>query len=100
MSMLMGVELRRVIISAPSNSYDFVTRFFAPNYGIPEDPVTGSAFTRLAPYWSNRLGKTKLFAKQVSSRGGEVTCEVAEDRVLISGKAVLYLEGKVKLSSD
>ena len=76
---------------------DFVSRFFASNYGIFEDPVTGSAFTQLAPYWSEKLGKTKLNAKQVSSRGGEVKCELLRDRVLIAGKAVKYLEGKIEI---
>ena len=97
MERLKQLDLRGVIITAGSRRYDFVSRFFAPNYGISEDPVTGSAFTQLAPYWSKKLGKTKLNAKQVSSRGGEVKCELHGDRVLIAGKAVKYLEGKIEI---
>jgi PhzF family phenazine biosynthesis protein len=94
---LKELDLRGVIITAPSNRYDFVTRFFAPKLGVPEDPVTGSAYTQLAPYWASRIGSRKFSAKQLSPRGGEVTCEVVEDRVLISGKAVTYLEGKITI---
>ena len=75
------------------------TAFFVPKYGINEDPVTGSAHTQLAPYWARRLSKTKLTAKQVSSRGGELVCELYDDRVLISGKAVKYLEGKIEIKT-
>jgi len=96
---LKQLDLRGVIITAKSDSYDFVTRFFAPNYGIDEDPVTGSAFTQLIPYWSEQLGKSKLSAKQVSKRGGEVLCELTGQRVKISGKAVKYLEGTIDLIS-
>jgi predicted PhzF superfamily epimerase YddE/YHI9 len=74
------------------------TAFFAPKYGIDEDSVTGSAHTQLTPYWSGRLGKTRLTAKQISRRGGELICELHGDRVLISGKAVKYLEGKIELN--
>lgn len=91
------LDLRGLIVTAPSSNYDFVARFFAPKYGIAEDPVTGSAFTQLAPYWSKRLEKNKLKAKQISSRSGEVLCELREDRVLISGKAVKYLEGIIQV---
>jgi PhzF family phenazine biosynthesis protein len=89
--------LRGVIITAKSDNYDFVARCFFPGIGIPEDPVTGSAYTQLAPYWASKLGKTRFSAKQMSSRGGELTCEIINDRVLISGKAVKYLEGKINL---
>jgi predicted PhzF superfamily epimerase YddE/YHI9 len=74
-----------------------VSRFFAPTAGVPEDPVTGSAHCTLIPYWSQRLGKTKLFARQVSKRGGELFCEFAGDRVLIGGKAVLYSRGQIEI---
>ncbi|MFK5948328.1 MAG: PhzF family phenazine biosynthesis protein [Methylococcales bacterium] len=94
---LKQIDLRGVIVTSPSKSYDFVCRFFAPKYGIPEDPVTGSAFTQLIPYWSEQLGKTQLTAKQISSRGGEVLCELTGDRVLISGQAVKYLEGYIQI---
>jgi len=96
---LKELDLRGVIITAKSDSYDFVSRFFAPNYGIDEDPVTGSAFTQLIPYWSEQLGKSKLSAKQVSKRGGEVLCELVGQRVKISGKAVKYLEGTIDIIS-
>ena len=92
---LKKLGLRGVAITAKSNRYDFVARFFAPNYGIPEDPVTGAAYTQRAPYWATRLGLKKLTAKQLSHRGGELTCEIAGDRVFISGKAIKYLEGKI-----
>lgn len=86
---------RGVIVSAPGNDVDFVSRFFAPQSGINEDPVTGSAHTSLTPYWSKRLSKTKLTAKQLSERGGYLECELHGNRVKISGKAVLYLIGEV-----
>jgi predicted PhzF superfamily epimerase YddE/YHI9 len=88
---------RGVIATASSDDYDFVSRFFAPGVGIPEDPVTGSSFTQLAPYWVDRLGKNPLRAKQISARGGEVLCQVEGDRVLISGSAVKFMEGEIDL---
>jgi len=94
---LKRLDLRGVIITAPSARYDFVTRFFAPRLGIPEDPVTGSAYTQLAPYWESRLGPRRFRVKQVSPRGGELTCEVAGDRVLIAGRAVSYMEGLITI---
>lgn len=84
-----------VIATAPGRSCDFVSRFFAPASGIPEDPVTGSAHTVLTPFWAKRLGKTKLSARQISARGGELTCEDRGERVGIAGRAVLYLEGTI-----
>ena len=95
MFQLTKLDLRGVAITARSRQYDFVARFFAPKYGIPEDPVTGSAYTQLAPYWADKLNKNKLYAKQVSLRGGEVFCEVRGDRVQIAGKAVLYMQGQI-----
>jgi len=89
------LDCRGVIVSAPGEQVDFVSRFFAPQCGIPEDPVTGSAHTTMIPYWSKTLGKTKLRAKQLSKRGGELDCEYLGDRVKISGKAVLYLKGEI-----
>jgi PhzF family phenazine biosynthesis protein len=80
------------VVTAQGTDVDFVSRYFAPSYGIPEDPVTGSAHCALAPYWANRLGKPKLHARQLSERGGEVWCEVAGDRVLLNGKAVVTME--------
>lgn len=85
-----------VCVTAPGvGGVDFVSRFFAPGQGIPEDPVTGSAHCTLIPYWAERLGKTVLSARQVSARGGNLACELAGDRVKIGGKAVLYLEGVI-----
>jgi len=95
---LKAVDSRGIIASAASAEYDFVARFFGPNVGIDEDPVTGSAYTQLVPYWSAKTGKTKFHAKQVSERGGELTCEQVGDRVLIGGRAVKFLEGTIEVS--
>jgi PhzF family phenazine biosynthesis protein len=84
-----------VIVTARGDNSDFVSRFFAPGAGIPEDPVTGSAHCNLIPYWADKLGKTKLHAYQLSARQGELWCELKGDRVLMSGKAVTYLKGKI-----
>ena len=89
------VDCRGVIISAPGKEVDFVSRFFAPQVGVNEDPVTGSAHTTLTPYWAKQLGKKKLSAKQISKRGGDLLLEDEGERVKISGKAVLYLEGTI-----
>lgn len=96
---LKKLDLRGTVITARSSQYDFVSRFFAPKYGIDEDPVTGSAHTQLIPYWAQKLDKTKMKAKQVSRRGGEIVCELHEDRVLISGKAIKFLEGKIEFKT-
>lgn len=84
-----------VIVTAPGDKVDFVSRFFAPGAGIPEDPVTGSAHCNLIPYWADKLGKTDLHAYQISARHGELWCELKGDRVLMSGKAVTYLKGEI-----
>ncbi len=94
-SALAELDLRGVIATAPSEHYDFVSRFFAPKYGIMEDPVTGSAHTQLTPYWAERFGKNSLSAKQISARGGEVGCELKGDRVVLSGKSVLYMTAEI-----
>ena len=86
-----------VSVTAPSNDVDFVSRYFAPTYGTPEDPVTGSAHCNLAPYWSERLGKTQLHARQLSERGGELWCEVAGNRVIVKGQAVLTMQGELMI---
>ena len=92
------VPYRAVIVTAPgSGDIDFVSRFFGPRVGVPEDPVTGSAHTTLIPYWAEKLGKTELRARQVSPRGGDLWCELRGDRVLISGHAVTYLKGEIEL---
>lgn len=100
MGKLAAVDCRGVIVTAPGRDCDFVSRFFAPRAGIPEDPVTGSAHTNLTPYWSRRLGKKKLFARQLSARGGELWCEDRGDRVGIAGRAVKYLEGQITVPAD
>lgn len=87
------LDARGVIVSAKGNKVDFVSRFFAPQIGVIEDPVTGSAHTTLTLYWSKELNKTELTATQVSSRGGELKCKIVNDRVEISGQAKLYLRG-------
>ncbi|MGW8273097.1 MAG: PhzF family phenazine biosynthesis protein, partial [Thermodesulfovibrionales bacterium] len=91
------MECFALIVTAPGNKSDFVSRFFAPGAGIPEDPVTGSAHCTLVPYWSERLGKRQLHAFQLSRRGGELFCVDKDDRVLIGGRAVTYLSGTIEL---
>jgi PhzF family phenazine biosynthesis protein len=86
-----------VMVSAPGETADFVSRFFAPGAGIPEDPVTGAAHCTLVPYWAARLGKSSLTAKQLSARGGDLCCRLSGDRVFISGSAVEYLRGEVDI---
>lgn len=92
---IMEATERGVICTAPSEKYDFVSRFFGPAVGIDEDPVTGSAHTMLIPYWARQLNKTEMVAKQVSQRGGVLYCKYLNDRVEIGGNAVTYLVGKV-----
>lgn len=97
MAVLRSIDRFGVIVTAPGKTVDFVSRFFAPKAGIPEDPVTGSAHCTLIPYWSKRLSKSKLHALQVSERGGELFCKDAGDRVEIAGYAKLYLKGSIYL---
>jgi PhzF family phenazine biosynthesis protein len=97
MGALKNLEYRGIIITAASKEYDFVSRFFAPALGVDEDPVTGSAHTMLAPYWAGRLGKPRLLARQVSARGGDLSCEFTGERVLIAGHAVKYLQGVLEV---
>jgi PhzF family phenazine biosynthesis protein len=95
MQSLAQIDKFAVIVTAPGKDVDFVSRFFAPAKGVPEDPVTGSAHCTLIPYWSKRLGKKKLHAYQVSKRGGELWCEDRGERVTMSGKGALFLEGTI-----
>jgi PhzF family phenazine biosynthesis protein len=97
MDLLKKIDLRGVIVTAPGESSDFVSRFFAPGLGIDEDPVTGSAHCALTPYWSRRLGKENLHALQLSRRGGELFCTQEGARVIIAGRAVKYLEGTITI---
>lgn len=98
LNLLGQLGMRGVIVTAPGKNCDFVSRFFAPAAGIPEDPVTGSAHCALIPYWSKRVGKGELFARQISKRGGELFCEDRGERVGIGGNAVTYVEGKIDVS--
>jgi PhzF family phenazine biosynthesis protein len=91
---------RMLIVTAPGREVDFVSRFFASSHGIDEDPVTGSAHCTLIPYWSKRLGKKALHARQVSKRGGELFCEDQGTRVLIGGHAAKYLEGRIQVPAS
>jgi predicted PhzF superfamily epimerase YddE/YHI9 len=86
-----------VCVTAPGRECDFVSRFFAPMVGVPEDPVTGSAHCMLVPYWARRSGKRTLHARQVSARGGELFCEDLGERVIIAGHAAPYLEGTIEV---
>ena len=97
MGKLAGLPYEGVIATAPGDEADFVSRYLCPKYGIPEDPVTGSAHCELTPYWAKRLGKPRLAARQISKRGGELVCELAGDRVLLTGRAVKYMEGVIEL---
>jgi predicted PhzF superfamily epimerase YddE/YHI9 len=95
METLKSLDAYGIIVTAKGSDVDFVSRFFAPKVGVPEDPVTGSAHCTLVPYWAKRLGKNVLRARQVSQRGGELLCELAGDRVFIAGNAVPYLAGTI-----
>lgn len=86
-----------VIITAPGKDVDFVSRFFAPTAGIDEDPVTGSAHSQLIPFWSYKSGKSKLKARQLSKRGGELYCEQKGDRVIMGGRCVFYMQGEIHI---
>jgi PhzF family phenazine biosynthesis protein len=93
---LSTIPARGIIVTAPGDEVDFVSRFFAPQSGVDEDPVTGSAHTTLVPYWAKRLDKTQLVARQISRRGGYLRCELNGDRVCISGQVKLYLTGEIE----
>jgi PhzF family phenazine biosynthesis protein len=95
MSLLAELPYDEIIVTAKGENADFVSRMFAPRIGIPEDPVTGAIHCSLIPYWAEKLGKEKLYARQLSARGGELFCELAGDRVKIGGNAVLYLKGEI-----
>ncbi len=86
-----------LIVTAKGKKVDFVSRFFVPKAGIPEDPVTGSSHSTLIPFWAERLGKSEMIARQLSKRGGTLYCENHEERVTIAGYAKLYLEGEIKI---
>jgi predicted PhzF superfamily epimerase YddE/YHI9 len=92
---LMKETGQMVMVTAPGAASDFVCRFFAPTMGIDEDPVTGSAFTQLTPFWAQKLGKRQMRAKQLSRRGGDVHCELRGDRVIMGGKCVFFMEATI-----
>ena len=99
MALLCQIGLRGVVITAPGREFDFVSRFFAPKVGVPEDPVTGSAHCSLAPYWGKRLNRTCMRAMQCSRRGGEVGCELVSNRVLLSGHAKTFMEAVITVET-
>ena len=94
---LLQLDCRGVVVTAPGEKVDFVSRFFAPKAGINEDPVTGSAHCQLVPYWSEKTAKCHFHAKQLSDRGGELWCQLEVDRVIISGYAVKYMEAELNV---
>jgi PhzF family phenazine biosynthesis protein len=98
--LLTGLDSLGVIVTAPGTNSDFVSRFFAPRAGISEDPATGSSHCSLIPYWSGRLGKTEMFARQISRRGGEFHCRNLGERVAIGGQAVVYSRGHIEVSGS
>jgi predicted PhzF superfamily epimerase YddE/YHI9 len=91
----LNLDCLGVIVTAKGNKCDFVSRFFAPGAGVPEDPVTGSAHSTLIPFWADRLEKSKMRAKQVSQRGGELICTNLKNRVLMAGNCVVYSKAKI-----
>jgi PhzF family phenazine biosynthesis protein len=95
MESLKHIDRFAVIATAPGKECDFVSRFFAPAKGVPEDPVTGSSHCTLIPYWAGRLGKSQLRARQISRRGGDLFCELRGDRVEIAGCGALFLKGEI-----
>jgi len=96
MDLLGQLDCLGIIVTAPGEDSDFVSRFFAPRAGIPEDPVTGSSHCTLIPFWAERLGKRELFARQISRRGGEIFCRHLGDRVGIGGRAIVYSRGEIE----
>ena len=97
-NVLENLSYNGIIVTAPGQNFDFVSRFFGPKLGIKEDPVTGGAHTELIPYWSKRLNKKDMIAKQLSKRGGELYCSYLGDRVTIGGKAITYMQGELLLN--
>jgi predicted PhzF superfamily epimerase YddE/YHI9 len=97
MDLLGQLDCLGIIATAPGDDSDFVSRFFAPQAGVPEDPVTGSSHSSLIPFWAERLGKRELFARQISRRGGEIFCRHLGDRVGIGGRAIVYGRGEIEV---
>jgi len=99
MALLAKLDCLGIIATAPGEDCDFVSRFFAPGAGVPEDPATGSSHSTLIPFWAQRLGKETMFARQISKRGGEIYCRNSKDRVGIGGRAVIYSRGHIEIPS-
>lgn len=97
LSLLNKIDVIGIIVTAPGTTCDFVSRFFAPNCGVPEDPVTGSAHSQLIPFWAEKLGKNTLHARQLSKRGGELWCKQNGNRVIIKGNAIFYMQGEITI---
>lgn len=97
---LMKTLRQNVMITAPGSSVDFVSRFFAPFLGIDEDPVTGSAHSQLIPFWSYKLGKVSMHARQLSRRGGDLVCQQKGDRVIMGGNCVFYMKGEIEIADE
>jgi len=100
MALISKLPARGVIVSSIGDKVDFVSRFFGPQSGVPEDPVTGSAHTTLTPYWAKNLQKKELSASQLSPRGGLLRCEMAGDRVKIAGQAITYMKAEIYLPEN
>jgi predicted PhzF superfamily epimerase YddE/YHI9 len=100
MTLLAQLDCLGVVATARGEDADFVSRFFAPRAGVPEDPVTGSSHSSLIPFWAGRLGKTDLLARQISKRGGELHCRHAGERVAIGGRAVVYCRGELEIADQ
>ena len=96
-SVLQKLDCLGIIVTAPGREVDFVSRFFAPRAGVPEDPVTGSSHCTLIPYWAEQLGKQQMMARQLSQRGGELICENNGERVRMGGGAVLFQSGTIQV---
>jgi predicted PhzF superfamily epimerase YddE/YHI9 len=97
MAKLRKLDKQGVIVTAKGDQVDFVSRYFAPKVGVPEDPVTGSAHCSLVPFWSKMMKKDRLLARQVSARGGEIMCVQKAKRVFLAGHAVLYMRGAIEI---
>jgi predicted PhzF superfamily epimerase YddE/YHI9 len=91
------LDCRGIIVTAPGQEVDFVSRFFAPRVGINEDPVTGSTHTSLTPFWAQKLQKKELTARQISARGGELKCNYQKNKVILGGQARTYLTGQINI---
>ena len=97
LGMLMQLDRRGVVATAPGDDADYVLRFFAPKNAVPEDPVTGNVQTALVPFWSRKLGKPRMTVRQLSARGGAMVCEDHGERISIAGRAVRYMDARISV---